>query len=258
MVRNTLRLILLCGTFASCGWTPALCATQSSTLDILPDEVAGPAREAIETGRIRPLEGQIRAGAAAAPTGNPLWSIPLSALSVTRDRPVFSASRRPPPRAVAAARVVPIAPPPPPPAAPEHPSLALVGAVVGENDAIAVFLDTANQGVVRLRRGEDHAGWTLSSVLPREVVLKKGEQTETLALQRQDGVPGVSGAPGVPGVPGLVPGVAPNLVPGLVPGVGRAVPGVTMLPPPAPAGANTSFAPFVPRSTPKNGESDGL
>lgn len=254
MVRKTLRLILLCGTFVSCGWTPALCATQSSTLDILPDDVAGSAREVIETGRIRPLEGQIRAGAAAAPTGNPLWSIPLSALSVTRDRPVFSALRRPPPRAVAAARVVPIALPPPPPAAPEHPSLALIGAVVGENDAIAVFLDTANRGMVRLRRGEDHAGWTLSSVMPREVVLKKGEQTETLALQRQDGVPGASGAPGVPGVPG----VAPNLVPGLVPGVGRTVPGVTTLPPPAPAGANTSFAPFVPRSTPKNGESDGL
>jgi general secretion pathway protein N len=254
MVRKTLRLILLCGTLAWSGWTPALCATQSSTLDILPDDVAGSARETIETGRIRPLGGKIRPEGGTAPTGNPLWSIPLSALSVTRDRPVFSASRRPPPRAVAAARVVPIAPPPPPPAAPEHPSLALIGAVVGENDAIAVFLDTANRGMVRLRRGEDHAGWTLSSVMPREVVLKKGEQTETLALQRQDGVPGVSGAPGVPGVPG----VAPNLVPGLVPGVGRTVPGVTTLPPPAPAGANTSFAPFVPRSTPKNGESDGL
>ena len=257
MIRKTLRLLLLCGTFASLGWTPAQCATQSSTLDILPDDAAGSARETIETSRIRPLDGQIRQEGGAAPTGNPLWSIPLSALSVTRDRPVFTASRRPPPRAVAAARIVPIAPASP--AAPEHPSLALVGAVVGENDAIAVFLDTANQSMVRLRRGEDHAGWTLSSVMPREVVLKKGEQTETLALQRQDGLPGAPGAaavPDVPVAPGVVPSVVPGVVlPGLVRGGGRTIPDVTTLPPAAPAGASTSF---VPRSTPKNGGSDGL
>src|SRR5262245_27099301 len=29
--------------------------------------------------------------------GNPLWTIPLRALAATRDRPLFSASRRPPP-----------------------------------------------------------------------------------------------------------------------------------------------------------------
>src|SRR3981081_3826777 len=30
------------------------------------------------------------------PTGNPLWTIPLSQLAVTPDRPLFSPSRRPP------------------------------------------------------------------------------------------------------------------------------------------------------------------
>ena len=39
--------------------------------------------------------------------GNPLWAIPLSALSATRDRPLFSTSRRPPIVAV------PIVAPPP-------------------------------------------------------------------------------------------------------------------------------------------------
>jgi general secretion pathway protein N len=68
----------------------------------------------------------------------------------------------------------------------------------------------------------------LSSVLGREVTLKKAEQTEVLVLQRQDG-------PGSPGIPGV--------------------------PPPMPAmigGVDGSYAPFVPRSTPKNGEADGL
>ena len=37
------------------------------------------------------------------PSGNPLWAIPLRALTVTRDRPIFSPSRRPPAAAVIAA-----------------------------------------------------------------------------------------------------------------------------------------------------------
>src|SRR5215472_1432828 len=36
-------------------------------------------------------------------TANPLWAIPLATLTTTRDRPIFSPSRRPPPPAVAAA-----------------------------------------------------------------------------------------------------------------------------------------------------------
>src|ERR1700739_4453914 len=59
-----------------------------------------------------------------APTGNPLWGIPLRVLTATRERPLFSPSRRPPaPPAVAAP-----APPPRPVAAakppePDHPLL---------------------------------------------------------------------------------------------------------------------------------------
>ena len=32
-----------------------------------------------------------------APSGNPLWTLPLKQLSITRERPIFSPSRRPPP-----------------------------------------------------------------------------------------------------------------------------------------------------------------
>jgi general secretion pathway protein N len=120
----------------------------------------------------------------------------------------------------------PVPPPPQKPAEPEHPPLALIGAVVAERDAIAVFLDRTNQKIVRLRQGEAHAGWVLKAILPREVTFKKDDRTEVLVLKRQD--PAVS----APAAPGLVV--------------------------PTAAGAGAPFAPFVPRSTPKNGESDGL
>jgi hypothetical protein len=62
--------------------------------------------------------------------GNPLWSLPLSSLSVTRERPIFSPSRRPPPPpAVAAPYVPPVSQSQPPskPPEPDHPPLTLVG-----------------------------------------------------------------------------------------------------------------------------------
>src|SRR5205085_5181002 len=49
------------------------------------------------------------------PTGNPLWAIPLSALTATRERPLFLPSRRAPAPAVAGTPVVTTPPPPPPP-----------------------------------------------------------------------------------------------------------------------------------------------
>src|ERR1019366_725459 len=105
-------------------------------------------------------------GARPLPSGNPLWAIPLSVLTATQERPIFSASRRPPQRAVVALPVDQAsAPAPQKVAEPERPPLALIGAVVGESDAIAVFLDRTNQKIVRLRQGETQAGWVLDSVL---------------------------------------------------------------------------------------------
>jgi general secretion pathway protein N len=114
--------------------------------------------------------------------GNPLWAIPLGSLSVTRERPLFTPSRRPSaPAAVAPAPVV------QPriavrPVEPEHPSLTLIGTVVGETEAIGVFLDQATHNFVRLKAGEGHAGWILRSVKAREATLEKDRKTETLRL----------------------------------------------------------------------------
>jgi general secretion pathway protein N len=220
---------LLSSLFLAAGWVPALAAT-STTLDILPNDVAG-VPERVEVGNLKPLTGPRRETGKLPVSGNPLWSVPLSVLNATQERPLFSASRRPPPRAVAGPRFEPVAVPVAKPAEPEYPPLALIGAVVGDNDAIAVFMDRTNQKIVRLRTGDTHAGWELSSILRREVTLKKADQTEVLVLQRQDGP---SGSPVIPGLPAPLPAAAGGGV------------------------FNTPYAPFVPRSTPKNGESDGL
>jgi general secretion pathway protein N len=227
-------LALLSSLTLTAGLGSASQAATSATLDILPNDVAG-TPERVEVGNLKPLAGQKRETGKLPVSGNPLWSVPLSVLTATQERPIFSASRRPPPRAVAGPRIEPVIVPVATPAEPERPALALIGAVVGDSDAIAVFLDRTNQKIVRLRAGDAHAGWVLSSVLGREVTLKKAEQTEVLALQRQDG-PAAPGIPGIPGVPAPMPGPMPAVV--------NSVDG--------------SFAPFVPRSTPKNGESDGL
>jgi general secretion pathway protein N len=137
-------------------------------------------------------------------TGNPLWAVPLRTLSATRERPIFSPSRRPPPAAIVA---VPVAPTPqaPPPQVAERPSLALVGTIIGEGENIAIFYNPATRATIRLRRGEtDDTGWKLVAVDARTTLLEKGRQSVTLALPAPDEKPTFS-APGMPARPGAEP-----------------------------------------------------
>jgi general secretion pathway protein N len=115
------------------------------------------------------------------PSGNPLWAIPLKELSATRERPIFSASRRPPPPAVVAAPYVP-APAVAKPVEPERLRLSLVGTIAGERQGFGIFLDQATNKVIRLKMGEGHRGWILRRVLGREVALQKDQETTLLAL----------------------------------------------------------------------------
>ena len=227
---KTLGLALLSAGLLTTVRAPELRAATSATTDILPSDGPGEAADSVDLGSLKPIARPNGEAGRPPPSGNPLWSVPLSVLTATQERPIFSASRRPPQRAVVAPSADQITAPAPQKAAePERPPLALIGAVVGDSDAIAVFLDRTNQKIVRLRQGETHAGWVLSSVLRREVMLKKADRTEVLVLQRPDGPAGVPEAPGVPGL--------------------------TI---PSARGVDVSYAPFIPRSTPKNGESDGL
>ncbi len=122
------------------------------------------------------------------PGGNPLWGIPISALDATRERPVFSASRRPPMAPVVAQRVI-AAPPPPKPAEPEQPLLTLVGTAIGNPKNVAVVLDRTTKTLVRLHVGEAVSGWILRAVDSRTMTVEKNSQTVTVALPAPGSVP---------------------------------------------------------------------
>src|ERR1700742_846990 len=100
-------LALLSGLIVPGCRIPASHAATSATLDILPNDVAGVPPDRVEVGNVKPL-GQKRETIKLPLSGNPLWSVPLSVLTATQERPIFSASRRPPPRAVAGPRIEPV------------------------------------------------------------------------------------------------------------------------------------------------------
>jgi general secretion pathway protein N len=122
-------------------------------------------------------------------SGNPLWTIPLSQLAATRDRPIFSPSRRPPPPVAAAPIYVPPTAPRVAKAEPERPPLILVGTIAGENDAIAVFVLQGTGTTVRLHTNDSHEGWVLRSVQGREATLQKGGASAVMALAPPGGEP---------------------------------------------------------------------
>jgi hypothetical protein len=118
-------------------------------------------------------------------SANPLWAIPLAQLSATRERPIFSPSRRPPPAPVAAEPAV-VKPPTVRKKGPETPPLALVGTIASDEEAFGIFLDQSTKAAIRLKVGEDYQGWKLRSVRGRETALEKDQQLVTLVLPRPD------------------------------------------------------------------------
>jgi general secretion pathway protein N len=187
-------------------------ANPPGALDLPPSNVLPPPVE-MTPGTAGVSERPLEQRRAIDPSGNPLWAVPLSALTATRERPLFTPSRRAPAPAIAGPATA--APPPPPPVAPaepEHPPLVLIGSIVGDTEGFAVFLDQSTNNVIRLRTGQDHDGWVLRSVKGREATLTKDRRTETLALPAPGGAPvAMPGAPigimpplgGKPGEPEL-------------------------------------------------------
>ncbi len=143
---------------------------------------AAPAAGAIQTSNLPPAaKSQVvnlwQPGAMGHP--NPLWAIPMPSLTDTRDRPIFSASRRAP---------VPVAPPAPQvqqvvrSSEPSRPILTLMATVAEDSEGIAVFRDDTSKAILRLRTGESHSGWTLSAVKPREVTMLRNHDTAILEI----------------------------------------------------------------------------
>jgi len=124
------------------------------------------------------------------PGGNPLWGVPVSSLSVTQERPLFSASRRPPASpAPLAPPPMPVAEAPPPPAEPERPPLTLVGTAIGNPQNLALILNQTTKSFIRLHVGEAAMGWYLRSVDSRTMTLEKNNQLVTLSLPAPGATP---------------------------------------------------------------------
>ncbi len=154
---------------AGAGQSPARAATSTADATVI-----GLRSAAVAAPRAAP-----RTPAMSAPIGNPLWAIPLRSMSATRERPLFSPSRRPPPPTAVAT-----APTPPAPArpAPPEPQLTLIGTVLGAGRGIGVFIDQTTKDIVRLSAGEGHDGWTLRAVQEHAVILERDRREVTIAL----------------------------------------------------------------------------
>ena len=115
-------------------------------------------------------------------SGNPLWALPLSSLASTRDRPIFSPSRRPPPPVIAAPHLAPVNLPVPKRPEPDHPLLTLLGTIAGETEGIGIFINEIDKTPLRLKTGQDHDGWVLRTVRGRDAIFEKDNRGATLSL----------------------------------------------------------------------------
>jgi hypothetical protein len=95
------------------------------------------------------------------------------------------------------AKVAPPPPPPPPkPVEPEKPPLVLLGTVLGETgEGIGLFTALPEIKPLRLKVGEDHKGWILRDVKPRQVLVEKGRENAVLELPRRDNKAGPASSP---------------------------------------------------------------
>jgi general secretion pathway protein N len=108
---------------------------------------------------------------------NPLQAQSLDRLSATRDRPLFSPTRRPvPPPPPPVARAPEVVPPPPPP------NVTVVGIVLDGDGARAIVRSGMGTKSERVQIGDDIGGWKVSQIEGRRLVLSLGERLATFTL----------------------------------------------------------------------------
>ncbi|WP_174513480.1 hypothetical protein [Methylocella tundrae] len=123
-------------------------------------------------------------------------TIPLESLRATRERPLFSATRRPPPPVVTEGAKVSEPVSAPKPSEPEKPQVALVGVVHGPLIDIAVFLDETDKSLMRLRVGQSVRGWIVHDLDARAATLEKAKQQVKLELPaRNTGIAAATPSP---------------------------------------------------------------
>jgi hypothetical protein len=190
MLRITIGVVLVAAS------VQAVASTSGAATDRPDSERAEDARAVWSHPAVRDLARIVTAPPTPASTSeralsaNPLWGIPLTSLSGTRDRPIFSPSRRPPASpvaSIAAPKVVAVKP-----KERERPQLNLVGTIASNDEAFGIFLDLSTKAALRLKIGEDYQGWKLRSVQGREATLEKDEEVLTLELPQPGGGQAVS------------------------------------------------------------------
>jgi general secretion pathway protein N len=198
------RRTFICGAalIGAASWLAAMELDAVQVATAADPSVAKPHGEAIGSGSADAPTPSVRPAQPALtetrPIGNPLWAIPLDTLPATRERPLFSPSRRPPPPKFTALDVGDNSPPPRP-TGPSGPSVTLLGTAVYGSAGIGVFIDETTHSVVRLKRGEAHSGWILHWVGRREVQFTKDGTWATLAIRPVHDEPSAhSGDPAAP------------------------------------------------------------
>ena len=185
--RLTIGLIVLA--LSSHGAAPSTPASGDALDNDLADDARSPGPSVVAPAPVDPVT-TVRVVAPPAakvrtPSANPLWGIPLVQLSGTRDRPIFSPSRRR--RRLAADGEQVLVRPPPRKKEIEPPQLSLVGTIASGDEGFGIFIDQSTKAALRLKVGEDHQGWKLVEIRGREVTMEKDERSAVLALPQPGG-----------------------------------------------------------------------
>src|SRR5260370_15835321 len=130
---------------------------------------------ASKAGETPALPAEAGEGGAALPS--PLAAQPLDRLSATRERPLFSPTRRPPPPPPLVA-IAPEPPPPPPP----PPDVALFGIVMDGDEARAVVRAGPAAKIMNVRVGDDIGGWKVAQIEGRQLVLSLDDRIATFMM----------------------------------------------------------------------------
>ena len=174
---SSLGRVCVIGCFWLVATASALGVAHPAGIDMSDSDAAAAARPQPSP----PAQDQRVARTVQPPSGNPLWGIPLKQLSATRDRPIFSPSRRPPPAAIpvtAVATSLPVQAP----KQPERPQLSLIGTIVSGDDGFAIFVDQTTKVPLRIKLGAVYQGWMLRQIEARSVTLQKGEEVVMLSF----------------------------------------------------------------------------
>ncbi|HEY2757484.1 MAG TPA: hypothetical protein VGJ01_17280 [Pseudolabrys sp.] len=113
---------------------------------------------------------------------NPLAVHSFSELSATRDRPLFSPTRRPPPPPPEAAEAEP-APPAPPPA------VLFTGVIMDTKGALAIVRADASARPMYVHVGDVVAGWKVGQIERRKLTLALDGRSASFTLFNHDKPP---------------------------------------------------------------------